>query len=532
MAGTTIDSGQSDQQPAGWLVGVVYFALAVMAVWPVFLVDMPALIDYPNHLARVHVLSALERVPELSLIYEADWSIRPNMAMDILVPPLLQFISVFDAGRLFVAATLLMLLGGTVALHRAIHGRVGLWPMAAVLFIYNYALIFGFLNYVFSVGLSLFALAGWFAARNWPAPRRVVVFSLVTVLLFVVHLMALAIFGLVVAIHELWRQHSARIKWFGGEWFTGWVVTLTPFVTAMLLWLSSPTAGSASYTVFGEPGSRIQVLLSPAWTYGAGIDLTIIVFAAAALGWLWFRKEIKLAPALVWPLIVITGVALVMPVWLLNVWGLHVRLFTVAVLLLIAAIEFRPRTVGPPVAMAVIVFVLFAARVWDVSDKWQAFDAKVAELRGELSVIAPGSRLLVAQGNTEMIDGDIVYVAADNFYWHMGALAVIDRSVMLPTLFTDSTKQPLRVTPTYAALDVPFGHPLPLQILQSGIGGTHPGRPAYWQGWPDRFDYLLYLRPEFEDNPVPAHLQELASGSFFRIYRITGGDTTVAGGNG
>jgi hypothetical protein len=52
--------------------------------------------------------------------------------------------TVEQAGRVFIALMMGALIGGTAALHRAIHGRVGIWPIWSVLFVYNAELFWGF----------------------------------------------------------------------------------------------------------------------------------------------------------------------------------------------------------------------------------------------------------------------------------------------------------------------------------------------------------------------------------------------------
>jgi hypothetical protein len=64
-------------------------SLFVISVAPVLLVRIPAMIDYVNHLARMHLLvdAAAGR---LNPAYEVDWRLYPNLAVDIIVPLLAQ----------------------------------------------------------------------------------------------------------------------------------------------------------------------------------------------------------------------------------------------------------------------------------------------------------------------------------------------------------------------------------------------------------------------------------------------------------
>ena len=59
------------------------------------------------------------------------WAIIPNLAADVIVPPLLHLMPVHVAGRCFLGAVLLLNLAGVIALHGALFRRLslsGLWP--------------------------------------------------------------------------------------------------------------------------------------------------------------------------------------------------------------------------------------------------------------------------------------------------------------------------------------------------------------------------------------------------------------------
>src|SRR5262249_7937377 len=113
---------------------VVYFVSTTLTLSPLLWASVPPLVDYPNHLARMWILVNAGRIQELGSNYVAHWRLLPNLAMDLIVPTLALVMPVELAGRLFIALTMLALLGGTVTLHRALHGRVGLWPLCSLLF--------------------------------------------------------------------------------------------------------------------------------------------------------------------------------------------------------------------------------------------------------------------------------------------------------------------------------------------------------------------------------------------------------------
>ncbi len=98
--------------------------------------------------------------------------------MDLIVPPLARLMPLDLAGKLFLVMIFAVMAGGAAALNRVLHGRWSLWSLAVFVMLYNRILLWGFLNYLFGVGLALAALAFWLSAMHWPVWRRVLVSSI------------------------------------------------------------------------------------------------------------------------------------------------------------------------------------------------------------------------------------------------------------------------------------------------------------------------------------------------------------------
>src|ERR1035437_7817826 len=70
-----------------------YAALLIvfcMILIPIWIVKYPGMMDYPNHLARCYVLAHYHDNPVWQQRYELDHSPLPNLAIDLVVVPLLQ----------------------------------------------------------------------------------------------------------------------------------------------------------------------------------------------------------------------------------------------------------------------------------------------------------------------------------------------------------------------------------------------------------------------------------------------------------
>ena len=147
-----------------WWTGVALLSAALLA--PLLITDVPPLLDYPNHLARFVLLAAGPDDPTLGPIFTPHWTIIPNLATDVFVPPLLRLLLVHVAGRCLLGGILLLNLAGVLTLHRALFGRLSFWPLASGLVAYNSGFLLGFLNWQIGTGLAMLFAAAWLTWRE------------------------------------------------------------------------------------------------------------------------------------------------------------------------------------------------------------------------------------------------------------------------------------------------------------------------------------------------------------------------------
>lgn len=112
-----------------------YLRAAAKVLYPVFSVTIPPLVDSPNHLARIHILKNFDTDPALQANDAIEWAVRPNLGIDLVLPSLSGAIGTYAAGRVFIAATLL--------LRRVLVGSVGFLPVAAFLLLCNHVFYWG-----------------------------------------------------------------------------------------------------------------------------------------------------------------------------------------------------------------------------------------------------------------------------------------------------------------------------------------------------------------------------------------------------
>ena len=144
-------------------IAVLSAAFTLLISIPIWTHPLPPLSDYVNHLARMHVIATLSKNPLLAQYYEINWQVIPNLTMDLFVPLLARIMNVYLAGQVFIVGMFALIISGVLALNRALIGRWSTFPLFAFPLLYNYVFLVGLMNYIFGIGVALWALAGWIA---------------------------------------------------------------------------------------------------------------------------------------------------------------------------------------------------------------------------------------------------------------------------------------------------------------------------------------------------------------------------------
>ncbi len=514
----------------------IYVLLTAVALLPLFLVDVVPLANMPNHMARVRILAEIGNDPALAMHYRLNWALQPNLALDLVLTPLAGIVQPLELGRWFTALTMLVLIGGTLALHRAVHGRIGLWPLALFLFLYNHVLVWGFLNFLLGLGLALWLFAAWIATQGRAGWTRTLLFAAAGMVLFFVHLMALGIYGLLVGAWALGRIRRDRLE----VWplIRGWTVDGLQFLPAAVLLLAAlPPRVANPEWVWGGPIVRLRGMWSPVLTNLGMMDLLFAGFVVFAGLLLAIRRWARPADGMGLPLLLLTAAALAVPYWTYGrfggVWGLDVRLWVALSFVAVAGTGFHgPQNAGR--MFAAVMIGLFVVRVYQIADHWRIYDRQIAEYRVAATAITPGARILQVQAETLPVAGEPG--AFRDIYYHFTNYSVIDRSVFLPTLFTDSTKQPIVAAPELAEIDTPVGLPIRPGELRAWAdpavfdwfeGDDEVGdQRRYGYMWQDRFEFVVYVHGGAGANPAPGVLESVAEGSYFSIFRVRHGTCT------
>ncbi len=273
------------QVARGWVTWRgIHLGLCLLLLAPLLLTDVPPLLDYPNHLARAFVLAFGSKDAVLSRMYEPHWQVIPNLAIDLVLPPLLRVFPVHIAGRMVIGLALLLPVLGTLAYSRATFGTWRLWPLCSGLIAYNAVLLLGFLNFLISVGLALLTAAFWARFGDRRPVRAGLACAAACAITFLAHLGGVLLLLVLIAAQEIellwlhWRVGSPKAAML--RLALRRAPTAVIFLPALLLYTCSPLQPSLASGALWLPASlKLFDLAEPFLTYNLPLDLA----AAAAV---------------------------------------------------------------------------------------------------------------------------------------------------------------------------------------------------------------------------------------------------------
>ena len=495
-------------------IGVLFAAFTLLISIPIWTHPLPPLSDYVNHLARMHVIATLAKNPQLAHFYEIDWQVIPNLTMDLIVPLLARFMNVYLAGQVFIVGMFALIISGVLALNRALIGRWSVFPLFAFPLLYNYVFLVGLMNYIFGIGIALWALAGWIALRERAWPARFALSTVCVLTLFFCHLSALGIYGIGVLSFEISRLWERRLEPWPAR-IVDFVASGLPFLAAAPLLRASPTMQLVGATYWEQRG-KIDGLMYVISDYSDIAAFALIAVMVASIVWGIRHRVLRFHP-LVFTLIVVgAAVYISLPRIMFDTYMTDQRVPLGVAFMMFACgdLELRRRLVRR--AFMIVLIVMITARLIEIDYNWSQLSDSTSEFRSSVRRIAPGSKVFVAYADRAL--GEDV---RDLGLVHAASIATIERNALVTTLFTVEGKQVLHVRPEFHDYaDLRDGTPPSTAQLIVAADRPAPNTPKFWLNW-TKFDYLYILFTEDEaPNPDPARLKLIADGDRFQLYKI------------
>lgn len=529
-------AGPLDRAFIWWMA----FALTgLLLAAPLAVVDLPPLLDYPNHLARMLVLAADDADPVLSRFWAPAWGLLPNLATDLIVPPLSDVMSLDIAGRVVLGAILVLQLVGVVVYHRAAFGVRSWWPLGGTIVACNAVFLLGFMNFMAGLGPALLVAALWIGQRERRPISAVAGAMLGLVVLFFCHIFAVLFCAVLIGAQELARllehgRHGGALIPLALRRGAALAVVLAPTAALYAASALSETGGSSCWVT---PSRKAVNLLVPFMNYYGALDLltALAVLGIIVIG-LWGGRGRVHCGTLV-AICILSAMYIVAPFEAKGGAFIDTRFPVMLGLLLFAG--FCPRV---PVHLAPVVMpalaALFVLRTGIVAHTWAGHTGDLAQIRESIAPIEPGSRALVVSAERQ----------ATAHYWlhaprsrviarfmtvhsHLGALVALERRAFVPLLFAVRSQQPLRVKPPYDRFAAAASAPPDYRLLARDRWTEDELEQApYLPLWQGGFDYVLVLladaAPDLQTF-LPDRLELLNNTGIAALFRVRSVGTTA-----
>lgn len=496
-------------RPDGYRLLAAFIALLIIVSVPVFSTALPPLLDYPNHLARMHLL-----VEGGNQFYAIHWAPLPDLAADLVIPALAHLVPLEIAGKLFLVITFALLAGGTLWLNRVATGCRRWWGLLGFLLLYDRILLWGFLNYLFGLGVALCGIALWLGLEDAPRWRRIGVSSLVALACFFSHIAALGVYALVLTGIEL-PPALRRLRAGDASGLATQAATVgAQFVVPAILFLFCQPASPHGVLSFTAPWRKPDLLFSVFDNYSRPFDVACFALFIALFGVLAWRRRLNLNPRLGLGLVVLFAAYLLLPSQMLSGSGVDRRLPIALFLLLIAAtapVVPLPRRAA--LAIGIAVATIFIARMSLIEKTWLDASRVYAADIAAIDTLPEGAKLAVAYPDRETNAGGIPEL-------HVAPLAAMRREAFVPTLFAYASQQPITLRPPYDAL---AGATSPNWIWGGFVAGNATERAASAAVLKD-YDYVAFASRDPFTVPPSDCLIPLPSPAHFRLFKLRQAD--------
>jgi hypothetical protein len=423
--------------------------------------------------------------------------------------------------------TFVLILSGTLALNRQLYRHWSVLPLIAFPLLYNNVFLVGTMNYLFGIGLALWALASWVALRERALVLRLAVSTLFVLALFFCHLFAVGVYGLGLLAFELHRLLALRrreplplhrpMQRRVPAW-ADFVASGLPFLPVLPLLLMSPT-WTLRWDFTWEFNGKLKGLLYVIEVYSHSATFFLATIVAVAALFAVRHRALRFHP-FGWMLLAVgTATYLALPRVLFDTYMADQRLPIALAFMIIACAHLDLRDEFVRRGFATVLVLLLAVRAFEVQGVWRDLSRGTASFRDSVRQIERGSKVLVAYADPDNGDN-----ARDLWLTHAACLAIIERSALVTTAFTVLGKQVMHVRRDYRdRVDTEDGTPPSVRQLLSHTEPTDwDDDPPYWSHWTTDYDYLYILFTDRDyANPDPTHLTPVFAGYRFVLYQVS-----------
>lgn len=417
-------------------------ALVVLSMLPFLWPDVPPLTDLPGHLGRYKIQLDLQDSPSLQRFYDFQWSLIPNLGVDLLIVPLARLFGIEVAAKIVVVLIPPLTLSGFLWAAKEAHSRLSpSWLFAAPL-IYAYPFLYGFLNFALSMAFAFIALGLWL--RLGRLGRFRLRASLAVPLSFgiwITHAFGWGALGLLVFACELAREMPHRPFSRAAPAAALRCLPLAGPLLPMLAWQGRAAAGANDWFNIEWKVTALVTVFRDRWAVldiASAALLVVLVFAGVR------DRRLEFSPLLAASAVALLATFILLPRLLLG--GAHTDdrmapyLYAVAVLAVRPAATASPRFVK---ALAATGLAFFLVRIAAVSLSAALYDRSYDTQLRALDEVPRGARLVAFVG----MRCDPVW--ASSRLEHLPGLAIVRREAFANDQWTVPGSHLLRVRPPW-----------------------------------------------------------------------------------
>ncbi len=488
----------------------VYALIFLVGVAPLVVAPIVPTIDFYNHIARYFVLANVASDPFLAENYAANWSLLPNIGLDVIATGLMKILPPQVVPKVIAIAILATQYTGLLFFGWRLTGWLS--PLRAVLslpLLYSFIFTWGFANFLFGVGLVFWAAGWWLAMRRRPI-LAVPVACLLSMLIFITHGFAFALYGMLLFSLELgfmlFSKGSVR------EFATKVAMLLAQAIVPAALFVASATAKSETGVtntdesirllaangglldrIGLEIGHRLETMARVAEGPTLGFDLVTFGLTLAILVAMLVNRRTTFV-RIAWPALAILALlALIIPPHMFGVGYISDRIPLFFAMVALAALVADPTVERLTSPYLLSLSALVIVRLGYIGMDWQAYRPDVAAFERIARQIPPGQ--LVKTVTVGQRRGHAPGARCEMF----GPLLTTLHRQATP-LFANVSQQPLVLTGRLRAA---------VAALPSGRGAPEGDRSHESQvitAALNHFDYVLICDGERLPAPFPGRI--------------------------
>jgi hypothetical protein len=279
--------------PALAITSLAIVAAAALLVVPLWIVKYPPLLDYPNHLARIFILTHFNdpnyHFPEY---YTITFGAFPYLTMDVLLLWLQKFVSLFTGGRIVLTLCALGVPAAAWFFVRQANRDNASLACWGLLSGYNIFFLWGFVNWQLSMALVLLVAGLWIRYLARPSVLRWMALLLIVTLLYFTHLQGFGFAGVVVTAYALLTVKGVRRV--AIALVQGWGLFLPGAALHLITRIATRETNAAwamNFHPLGDKWDRLYFFLQG---YSPALDtITLLALIACAIAAWWRNREFK-----------------------------------------------------------------------------------------------------------------------------------------------------------------------------------------------------------------------------------------------